>query len=79
LILGHQVPVDQVGTTTSTRCCSSGNAEVLSGDLSHSACLPLEIPDDDVFFSPAKVGCLNMVRSQIASSPADVQFGKLMS
>lgn len=76
---GHQAPVDQVGTTTSTRCCSSGNAEVLSGDLSDSACLPVEIPDDDSFFAPVNVGCLNMVRSQTASSPADVQFGKFIS
>lgn len=72
-------PAEVVDSQENIRCCASGNKNVLSPELSHSACLPIPISDDDPFYKGEKVKCLNGVRSQMASSPASLEYGEILN
>lgn len=77
--MAHQVPVEAFDTDKAIRCCGSGNHHVLDPSISHSACLPVSVAPDDPFYKKEHVGCLNMVRSQLSSSPDKVQYGEILN
>lgn len=39
--------------------------------------MAIPIPEDDPFYKPDDVKCLNLVRSQLASDPSRVQYGEI--
>jgi Animal haem peroxidase len=75
--IGHSVPTE-TSSNTRINCCSVGNKNVLSPSVRHSSCMPLSIPKEDLFYKASGVGCLSHVRSQLASTQSEVQFGKLL-
>ncbi|KAJ6628978.1 Peroxidase [Pseudolycoriella hygida] len=77
--LHYQVPMQMKCSDSGIRCCSKGNHHTLPADLSHSACLPIKISDDDPFFKKANIGCMNMVRSQIGSYHKGVETGNTLN
>ena len=77
--MAHSSPVEAFDNCQEIRCCSSGNKKVLDPSVSHSACLPISISQDDEFYSKAGVGCLNMVRSESASAPTTVEHGEILN
>lgn len=77
--MAHSAPVEAFDKCKEIRCCSSGNKKVLDPSVSHSACLPISISQDDEFYSKAGVGCLNMVRSESASAPTTIQTGEILN
>lgn len=61
------------------RCCSGGNRKVLSPSLQHSACIPISVSQNDPFYKTGNVKCLNMLRSELATSPSSLEFGEIMN
>ncbi|XP_055618137.1 chorion peroxidase [Toxorhynchites rutilus septentrionalis] len=47
-------------------CCSPDGSAALQGDQQHFACLPIEVPPNDPFYSKFGVRCLNFVRLELA-------------
>ncbi|XP_028127877.1 heme peroxidase 2-like [Diabrotica virgifera virgifera] len=45
------------------RCCDKSENKVLPEPLLHPSCLPIEVPEDDWFFSKFKIGCMEFLRS----------------
>nr|CAD7200942.1 unnamed protein product [Timema douglasi] len=50
-------------------CCTPDGSDVLSEDLKHFACIPIEIPSNDQFFKQFSQRCLNLVRTMPAPRP----------
>lgn len=75
--VAHQVPVAASTKCEEARCCTKGNGKILSKSMRSSSCLPIAISDDDDFYKKANVGCLNMIRSDMSSSPDSVEFGEI--
>ncbi|CAL4071849.1 unnamed protein product, partial [Meganyctiphanes norvegica] len=55
------------------QCCTQDNRMLPPGDL-HPLCMPIEIPQNDGFFSPRGHTCMNFVRSSLAPGHA-CRFG----
>jgi peroxidase len=77
--VAFQVPVEAFDNCKDIRCCTRGNKKVLDKKDLHSACMPISIPEDDPFYKPAGVGCLNMVRAEVATSPAKIHYGEILN
>lgn len=77
--LHYQVPMQPKSTDKEIRCCSKDGQFVLPPAFSNSACLPIEISEDDSFYKNGNIGCLNMVRSQIGEYSGDVQAGEILN
>lgn len=77
--LHYQVPMQIKCSENGIRCCSSGSRNTLPTDLTNSACLPIEISEDDPFYKTGNIGCLNMVRSQIGKYHNGVETGQIMN
>jgi peroxidase len=77
--LAHQVPVNSVNPSEETNCCSHRNRFVLPQSLSHGACLPISVGEEDEFYSKGKIRCINMVRSQLGVLPKKVQYGEIQN
>lgn len=77
--LHYQVPMQIKCSSGGIRCCSKGSRDILPTDLSHPACLPIPISDNDPFYKTGNIGCLNMVRSQIGNYKNGVQAGQIMN
>jgi hypothetical protein len=59
------------------RCCFKENGVVLPELMLNSACLPIQIGKDDVYYSQHNVECLNFIRSEKVSMPNTNQFGEI--
>ncbi len=77
--LHYQVPMQMKCSEGGIRCCSKDGHHVLPRDLSNPACLPIEISKEDPFYKAGKIGCLNMVRSQLGKYSNDVQTGQILN
>lgn len=77
--LHYQVPMQPKYADKEILCCSHDGHRKLPSDLLNSACLPIEISKDDSFYKAEKIGCLNMVRSQIGEYSDDVQAGEILN
>jgi hypothetical protein len=77
--VAFQVPVEAFDNCKDIRCCSKGNKKVLDKKDRHSACMAISIPKDDPFYKAAGVGCLNMVRAEVATTPAKMHFGDILN
>lgn len=77
--LHHQAPMQPKWADKDIRCCSKDGHVALSPGFSNSACLPIEISEEDPFYKNANIGCLNMVRSQIGEYCDDVQAGAILN
>lgn len=77
--LHYQVPIQPKHADKEILCCSHDGHRRLPPNLSNSACLPIEISKDDSFYQNGKIGCLNMVRSQIGEYSDDVQAGQILN
>ncbi|KAJ6648728.1 Peroxidase [Pseudolycoriella hygida] len=75
--LHHQVPMQPNSADKEILCCQHDRRNTLPSFLSNSACLPIEIHKNDSFYKNGKIGCLNMVRSQIGGF--DVQAGEILN
>lgn len=64
----YQIPMQPQNVDDEIQCCSRNRQEILPPCLSHSSCLPIEVSTQDSFYKHEKIGCLNMVRSQIGKS-----------
>ncbi|KAL3279197.1 hypothetical protein HHI36_016710 [Cryptolaemus montrouzieri] len=47
-------------------CCEPDGSAPLDPRYRHDACLPIDIPSDDPFYSVFKQGCINFVRSALS-------------
>lgn len=61
------------------RCCSNGNRNVLASSLLNSNCLPISVPDNDLFYKTHDVGCISMTRSILGSTPGSIEYGEIMN
>jgi peroxidase len=77
--MAFQVPHEAFDNCKDIRCCGKGNKKALSKELQSSACLPIAIADNDSFYKDFGVKCLNLVRSEIASSPDTLQYGEVLN
>lgn len=77
--MAHTTPVEAANEDETIRCCSSGNKNVLSPDLLHSACAPISVGADDPFHSQGDVRCLNMIRSELAMPADSIAYGEIMN
>jgi peroxidase len=77
--MGHQVPTEAFDNCKEIRCCATGNKAELFPPFQSSVCLPIRIPDDDAFYKQSEVKCLNLVRSEIASTPGSTQYGEILN
>ncbi|KAG4066176.1 hypothetical protein HA402_014476 [Bradysia odoriphaga] len=75
--LHYQIPMQPKSVDKEILCCSHDRRAVLPSSLSHSACLPIEVSRNDTLYKNAKIGCLNVVRSQIAEFPNNVEAGEV--
>lgn len=76
--LHFQVPI-QTKYGNDIRCCAKDRRDVLPTDLSNSACLPVQIPSNDSFYSHGNIGCLNVVRAQLGKYRNGVETGQIMN
>lgn len=60
----YQTPTQPTNPEQEILCCTADGHDSLPNTLSHSACLPIEIPTNDSYYAPKNVGCINFVRSQ---------------
>ncbi|CRL07712.1 CLUMA_CG020666, isoform A [Clunio marinus] len=77
--MAFQAPIEGSYDNENIRCCSNRNKNVLAPEFSHSACLPVTVPENDPFYRKANVKCLNMVRAQQSSSPCTLQNGEILN
>lgn len=75
--MAHEMPLATYDDGEGIRCCTSGNRNVISSSLLHSACLPISIAGDDPFFQRGNVGCLNIHRSEMSSPKGGLKFGEV--
>lgn len=61
------------------QCCTHDRSGVLPRNLSNSACLPIEVAKNDTMNSDGKVGCINMVRSQVGEYQNTAQAGQILN
>lgn len=59
------------------RCCFKQNGVVLPELLLNSACYPVQIGQEDAYYSQHNVECLNFIRSQKTVVPGTVAFGEI--
>lgn len=77
--LHYQVPTQSKCDKYEIRCCSKQLRHPLPPALSNSACLPIEVPSNDPFYKKANIGCLNMVRAQLAKYNDGFETGQIMN
>lgn len=59
------------------RCCTKNGQQVLPNEALHFACLPILIEPDDEFYRQFDQGCINFVRSALASDgQCQLGYGK---
>lgn len=77
----YQIPVQPHNVEKEILCCSNGivGVSALSPSDTNSACYPLEIDEDDSFYSAANITCLSMVRSSLGEKSGQVQSGEIMN
>lgn len=75
--MAHPLPLETYDDGEGIRCCTSGNRNVISPSLLHSACLPISIAGDDPFYQRGNVGYLNLHRSELSLPKGDLKFGKV--
>ncbi|KAG4071223.1 hypothetical protein HA402_008958 [Bradysia odoriphaga] len=75
----YQVPSQPNNPSDEYRCCSKNGEYVLPSSFSNVACLPIEISRNDSFYKHGNIGCLNMVRSQVAEIANQVQPGEILN
>lgn len=75
----YQVQTQPKNRSDEIRCCSKNSESVLPPSLSNVACLPIEISKNDSFYKNGNIGCLNMVRSQVAENTNEVQAGEILN
>lgn len=62
------------------RCCTKNGQQVLPNESLHFACLPILIDQDDEFYKQFDQGCMNFVRSALASDgQCQLGYGKQVS
>lgn len=67
-VLSHDLlltPSIQRANGSGVQCCAPGASAVLRPDERHFACMPIEIPADDPFYSQFGKRCMNMARTQL--------------
>ncbi len=77
--LHYQIPTTPQCKNADIRCCSKDSQDALPNDLTHSACLPIEISKEDSFYKTGNIGCLNMVRSHLGTYSRDVKPGQILN
>ncbi|KAG4071048.1 hypothetical protein HA402_001485 [Bradysia odoriphaga] len=77
--LHYQIPMQPKDVEEEILCCTQDRHAVLPSNLSNSACLPIEVSGNDSSYKNEKIGCLNMVRSQIGEFPDAVQAGEIVN
>ena len=58
---------------TSPLCCTESGQHLKPSDV-HPSCLPIDIPDDDFFYSPHNQSCMSLVRTMVGTRD-DCTFG----
>ena len=48
-------------------CCNATTGEHLDSQYLHPFCLPINIPDNDPFYSQYEIKCMSFVRTQIGA------------
>lgn len=77
--LHYQIPMQPKNVDDEILCCTHDKHGVLPAHSLNSACLPIEVSKNDSCYKNDKIGCLNMVRSQIGEFPNDVQAGEIVN
>lgn len=75
----YQVPYQPKNPSEEIRCCTRNQESVLPPTLLNAACLPIEISKNDSFYQHGNIGCLNMVRSQVAENTNQVESGEILN
>lgn len=79
-LITHDVTQSAMITTSdakSINCCSDDGTSVLPPEFSHFGCMPIEIEQNDEFFSQFGQKCINFVRSSLApDSECKLGYGK---
>lgn len=65
LHLNHFISPEEGGI----QCCMANGKDVLPSELMNDKCIPICVPDDDPFYRPHGIRCLNFVRS--VTTPRD--------
>lgn len=77
--LHYQVPTTPLCKNADIRCCTKTSHDTLPTELSHSACLPIEISKEDPFYKNGNIGCLNVVRSQLGKYSQGAEPGQILN
>lgn len=76
--LHYQVPMQPKGGDKEILCCSKNRYPLPLETLSNNACLSIEVSKADILYKNGKIGCLNMVRTQIGELPGQIEPGEIM-
>jgi peroxidase len=59
------------------RCCTKQNKAIIQRSLQNSACMPIDISQEDSFYKDHDITCLNFIRSERSSVPTKFQYGEI--
>lgn len=73
----HFICTRNSGDGSAIRCCTKNGQHVLPNEALHFACLPILIDADDEFYRQFDQGCINFVRSALATDgQCQLGYGK---
>lgn len=74
---GYLVCSQNLDDGSSIRCCTKNGQHVLPNEALHFACLPILIDAEDEFYRQFDQGCINFVRSALATDgQCQLGYGK---